>query len=145
MNAGIPAVMIYSGTEDEIFDIIHSAKDNIAAFNLGEYKQGLKLSVGVLAAMVEKPGAAPLAVSPQAAALLAKNRADMMRNAGARMKAYQEVVKARQLSASKRHSEAAAQYERAAGAYRRMVRNGSADARVLLKYAERERALAQKK
>jgi hypothetical protein len=42
-QAGIPAITIYGASEDVIFDIIHTERDTMAAFDLGHYKNSYLL------------------------------------------------------------------------------------------------------
>ena len=42
-DAGVPAVTIYGASQDVIFDIIHSERDNMSAFNLAHYKNAYLL------------------------------------------------------------------------------------------------------
>lgn len=54
-DAGIPAVTVFGATQDVIFDIIHSPNDNMAAFNLGHYKNAYLLIIEVLKSLDARP------------------------------------------------------------------------------------------
>jgi hypothetical protein len=53
-QAGIPAITIYGASEDVIFDIIHSDRDTMAAFDLGHYKNSYLLVLDLLKSLDEK-------------------------------------------------------------------------------------------
>lgn len=59
-RAGIPAMTLFGASQDVIFDIIHSSRDNIAAFSLDHYKNAYLLSLALLkaidAAPIGRPG-----------------------------------------------------------------------------------------
>jgi hypothetical protein len=47
-QADIPAITIYGASQDVIFDIIHSERDTMAAFDLGHYKNAYLLTLELL-------------------------------------------------------------------------------------------------
>lgn len=54
-QAGIPAVTIYGASEDVIFDVIHSERDNMSAFNLGHYKNAYLLTLDAIKSLDRTP------------------------------------------------------------------------------------------
>lgn len=59
-QAGIPAITIYGASEDVIFDIIHTDRDTMAAFNLEHYKNSYLLVLDLIKSLDEKKlGAVP--------------------------------------------------------------------------------------
>ena len=52
--AGIPAITIYGASQDVIFDIIHSERDTMAAFDLGHYKNSYLLVLDLVKSLDEK-------------------------------------------------------------------------------------------
>lgn len=48
LRAGIPAMTVFGASQEVIFDIIHSERDNIAAFSLDHYKNALLLTLELL-------------------------------------------------------------------------------------------------
>ena len=52
--AGIPAITIYGASEDVIFDIIHSGRDTMAAFDLAHYKNSYLLTLELLKSLDKK-------------------------------------------------------------------------------------------
>ncbi|OGR82594.1 MAG: hypothetical protein A3J74_07165 [Elusimicrobia bacterium RIFCSPHIGHO2_02_FULL_57_9] len=76
-RVGIPALMLFQGTEEDIFGKIHSENDNISNFLLDHYKNVLRLSRANLKELASKPqreaitfvsGAADYAKVPELAA-----------------------------------------------------------------------------
>jgi Iap family predicted aminopeptidase len=53
-NAGIPAITIYGASEDVIFDIIHTDRDTMGAFDLGHYKNSYLLVLDLVKSLDEK-------------------------------------------------------------------------------------------
>ena len=53
-SAGIPAITIYGASEDVIFDIIHTERDTMAAFNLEHYKNSYLLVLDLIKSLDEK-------------------------------------------------------------------------------------------
>ena len=53
-QAGIPAITIYGASQDVIFDIIHSERDTMAAFDLGHYKNSYLLVLDLVKSLDEK-------------------------------------------------------------------------------------------
>lgn len=51
LHAGIPAMTVYGASEEVIFDIIHSERDNMTAFNLPHYKNAYLLTLALLKAL----------------------------------------------------------------------------------------------
>lgn len=47
-HAGIPAITIFGASQDVIFDIIHSERDTMAAFNLDHYRNAFLLTLELL-------------------------------------------------------------------------------------------------
>ena len=61
-RAGIPAMTLLGASNDVIWDIVHSERDNIQAFSLAHYKNAYLLSLELLKSLdVEPIGRAPLA------------------------------------------------------------------------------------
>lgn len=54
-DAGIPAVTIYGASQDVIFDIIHSERDNMSAFNLQHYKNAYLLVLEAIKSLDRAP------------------------------------------------------------------------------------------
>jgi hypothetical protein len=54
-DAGIPAVTVYGASQDVIFDIIHSERDNMSAFNLQHYKNAYLLVLEAIKSLDKKP------------------------------------------------------------------------------------------
>jgi hypothetical protein len=54
-DAGIPAVTVYGASQDVIFDIIHSERDNMSAFNLQHYKNAYMLVLEAIKSLDRKP------------------------------------------------------------------------------------------
>lgn len=54
-DAGIPAVTVYGASQDVIFDIIHSERDNMSAFNLGHYKNAYLLVLEAIKSLDRNP------------------------------------------------------------------------------------------
>ncbi|MBI5246790.1 MAG: M20/M25/M40 family metallo-hydrolase [Elusimicrobia bacterium] len=54
-DAGIPAVTIYGASQDVIFDIIHSERDNMSAFNLAHYKNAYLLVLEAIKSLDRTP------------------------------------------------------------------------------------------
>ncbi len=54
-DAGIPAVTIYGASQDVIFDIIHSERDNMSAFNLQHYKNAYLLVLEAIKSLDRTP------------------------------------------------------------------------------------------
>jgi len=50
-RVGMPAMTLFGASEDVIFDIIHSAKDNMASFSLPHYKNAYLLTLALLKAL----------------------------------------------------------------------------------------------
>ena len=53
-SAGIPAITIYGASEDVIFDIIHTDRDTMGAFDLGHYKNSYLLVLDLVKSLDEK-------------------------------------------------------------------------------------------
>jgi hypothetical protein len=53
-EAHIPAITIYGASEDVIFDIIHTERDTMAAFNLAHYKNSYLLVLDLIKSLDEK-------------------------------------------------------------------------------------------
>ncbi len=53
-SAGIPAITIYGASEDVIFDIIHTDRDTMAAFDLAHYKNSYLLVLDLVKSLDEK-------------------------------------------------------------------------------------------
>jgi Zn-dependent M28 family amino/carboxypeptidase len=53
-QAGIPAITIYGASEDVIFDIIHSGRDTMGAFDLGHYRNAYLLTLEFLKSLDKK-------------------------------------------------------------------------------------------
>jgi hypothetical protein len=53
-GAGIPAITIYGASEDVIFDIIHTDRDTMGAFDLGHYKNAYLLVLDLVKSLDEK-------------------------------------------------------------------------------------------
>lgn len=53
-QAGIPAITIYGASEDVIFDIIHSGRDTMAAFDLGHYRNAYLLTLDFVKSLDKK-------------------------------------------------------------------------------------------
>jgi hypothetical protein len=53
-SAGIPAITIYGASEDVVFDIIHSERDTMAAFDLAHYKNSYLLVLDLVKSLDEK-------------------------------------------------------------------------------------------
>ena len=53
-QAGIPAITIYGASEDVIFDIIHTDRDTMAAFDLAHYKNSYLLVLDLIKSLDEK-------------------------------------------------------------------------------------------
>lgn len=49
--AGIPAMTIFGASQDVIFDIIHSRRDTMAAFNLDHYRNAFLLTIELLTSL----------------------------------------------------------------------------------------------
>lgn len=47
-QAGVPAITIYGASQDVIFDIIHSGRDTMGAFDLGHYRNAYLLTLELL-------------------------------------------------------------------------------------------------
>ena len=54
-DAGIPAVTVYGASQDVIFDIIHSERDNMSAFNLQHYKNAYLLVLEAIKSLDRTP------------------------------------------------------------------------------------------
>lgn len=54
-DAGIPAVTVYGASQDVIFDIIHSERDNMSAFNLQHYKNAYLLVLEAIKSLDRAP------------------------------------------------------------------------------------------
>ena len=54
-DAGIPAVTIYGASQDVIFDIIHSERDNMSSFNLQHYKNAYLLVLEAIKSLDRQP------------------------------------------------------------------------------------------
>lgn len=54
-RAGIPAITVFGASMDVIFDIIHSERDNIAAFSLPHYKNAYLVTLALLKALDKTP------------------------------------------------------------------------------------------
>jgi hypothetical protein len=54
-DAGIPAVTVYGASQDVIFDIIHSERDNMSAFNLQHYKNAYLLVLETIKSLDRAP------------------------------------------------------------------------------------------
>lgn len=54
-DAGIPAVTVYGASQDVIFDIIHSERDNMSAFNLQHYKNAYLLVLEAIKSLDRNP------------------------------------------------------------------------------------------
>ncbi|MDE2141898.1 MAG: M20/M25/M40 family metallo-hydrolase [Elusimicrobia bacterium] len=53
-QAGIPAITIYGASEDVIFDIIHSGRDTMGAFDLAHYRNAYLLTLEFLKSLDKK-------------------------------------------------------------------------------------------
>lgn len=53
--AKIPAMTLFGASQDVIFDIIHSSRDNMAAFNLDHYRNAYLLSLALLKELDKAP------------------------------------------------------------------------------------------
>lgn len=54
-DAGIPAVTIYGASQDVIFDVIHSERDNMSAFSLQHYKNAYLLVLEAIKSLDRAP------------------------------------------------------------------------------------------
>lgn len=54
-RAGIPVLMVFQGTEEDIFSKIHSSRDNLSNFLVDHYRNALRLSLEVLKEIAQKP------------------------------------------------------------------------------------------
>jgi len=54
-RAGIPALTVFGASEDVIFDIVHSGRDTMAAFNLEHYKNAYLLARDLIQALDREP------------------------------------------------------------------------------------------
>ena len=54
-DAGIPAVTVYGASQDVIFDIIHSERDNMSAFSLAHYKNAYLLVLEAIKSLDRAP------------------------------------------------------------------------------------------
>ena len=54
-DAGIPAVTVYGASQDVIFDIIHSERDNMSAFSLQHYKNAYMLVLEAIKSLDRAP------------------------------------------------------------------------------------------
>ncbi len=54
-GAGIPAVTVYGASQDVIFDVIHSERDNMSSFNLGHYKNAYLLVLEAIKSLDRTP------------------------------------------------------------------------------------------
>jgi hypothetical protein len=54
-DAGIPAVTVYGASQDVIFDVIHSERDNMSAFNLQHYKNAYLLVLEAIKSLDRAP------------------------------------------------------------------------------------------
>jgi hypothetical protein len=54
-EAGIPAITIYGASQDVIFDVIHSERDNMSAFNLQHYKNAYLLVLEAIKSIDRRP------------------------------------------------------------------------------------------
>lgn len=54
-RAGIPAVTLFGASQDVIFDIIHSERDTMAAFDFAHYKNAYLLVIEVLKSLDAQP------------------------------------------------------------------------------------------
>ncbi|MEQ1917762.1 MAG: M20/M25/M40 family metallo-hydrolase [Elusimicrobiota bacterium] len=54
-DAGIPAVTVYGASQDVIFDIIHSERDNMSAFSLQHYKNAYLLVLEAIKSLDRAP------------------------------------------------------------------------------------------
>ncbi len=54
-DAGIPAVTVYGASQDVIFDIIHSERDNMSAFDLAHYKNAYLLVLEAIKSLDRAP------------------------------------------------------------------------------------------
>jgi hypothetical protein len=54
-DAGIPAVTIYGASQDVIFDVIHSERDNMSAFSLKHYKNAYLLVLEAIKSLDRTP------------------------------------------------------------------------------------------
>lgn len=54
-DAGIPAVTVYGASQDVIFDIIHSERDNMSSFNLQHYKNAYLLVLEAIKSLDRAP------------------------------------------------------------------------------------------
>jgi hypothetical protein len=53
-SAGIPAITIYGASEDVVFDIIHTERDTMAAFDLAHYKNAYLLTLELMKSLDKK-------------------------------------------------------------------------------------------
>lgn len=53
-QAGVPAITIYGASQDVIFDIIHSGRDTMGAFDLGHYRNAYLLTLELLKSLDKK-------------------------------------------------------------------------------------------
>lgn len=54
-DAGIPAITIYGASQDVIFDVIHSERDNMSAFSLKHYKNAYLLVLEAIKSLDRTP------------------------------------------------------------------------------------------
>ncbi|MBI2789211.1 MAG: M20/M25/M40 family metallo-hydrolase [Elusimicrobia bacterium] len=54
-DAGIPAITIYGASQDVIFDVIHSERDNMSAFSLKHYKNAYMLVLEAIRSLDRTP------------------------------------------------------------------------------------------
>ena len=54
-DAGIPAITIYGASQDVIFDVIHSERDNMSAFSLKHYKNAYMLVLEAIKSLDKTP------------------------------------------------------------------------------------------
>ncbi|MEK7233897.1 MAG: hypothetical protein AAB268_08775, partial [Elusimicrobiota bacterium] len=54
-DAGIPAVTVYGASQDAIFKVIHSERDNMSAFNLQHYKNAYLLVLETIKSLDRTP------------------------------------------------------------------------------------------
>lgn len=54
-DAGIPAITIYGASQDVIFDVIHSERDNMSAFSLKHYKNAYMLVLEAIKSLDRTP------------------------------------------------------------------------------------------
>ncbi|MDO8757613.1 MAG: M20/M25/M40 family metallo-hydrolase [Elusimicrobiota bacterium] len=54
-DAGIPAITVYGASQDVIFDIIHSERDNMSSFSLAHYKNAYLLVLEAIKSLDRTP------------------------------------------------------------------------------------------